>query len=134
MSNTFNKIICIARLGQDPEQRFTASGNAVTTFSAATDNSFIKDGERKVETEWLSIITWNKTAELCNKYLHKSSLVYVEGRLQTRTWDGQDGQKHYKTEVIASRVIFLDPKQTPTTNGDGEPVVNGDLEPQDIPF
>jgi single-strand DNA-binding protein len=132
MSNTFNKLICIGRLGQDPEQRFTASGSAVTTFSVATDNSFVKDGEKKTSTEWLNIVVWNKAAELCNKYLKKSSLVYIEGRLQTRSWDGQDGVKHSRVEVVASRVIFLDPKQ-PITNGE-ESSSSGDVEPSDIPF
>ena len=133
MSNTFNRIEAIGRLGKDPEMRFSADGNAVTTFSIATDNSYTtKDGERKTQTEWLSLVTFGKSAELYNKYLKKSSLVYIDGRLQTRTWESQDGQKHYKTEVIASRVIFLDPKPTP--NGDSESVGNEDIEPNDIPF
>ena len=136
MSNTFNKLICIGRLGKDPEQRFSADGNAITTFSVATDNSYTtKDGERKSNTEWIPIVTFGKSAELYNKYLKKSSMVYIEGRLQTRSWESQDGIKHYKTEVIASRVIFLDPKPS---NGGTPPLAeynnSGDVTPNDIPF
>lgn len=136
MANTFNKIIAIGRLGREPEQRFTASGSAVTTFSIATDHSFKdKSGELKSETEWLAVTTWNKSAELCNQYLNKGSLVYIEGRLKTRTWEKQDGTKGSRTEVIAERVLFLDPKKTngtiPNPVGDSS---SGDIEPDDIPF
>jgi single-strand DNA-binding protein len=89
--------------------RFTPNGNPVTTFRVATNRSYsTPDGERKEETEWFTVVAWGKLAEQCNQFLAKGKLVYAEGRLHTRNWDGQDGQKHYRTEVIANRVTFLD--------------------------
>jgi len=124
---SLNKIQIIGNLGQSPEMRFTPSGSPVTTFSVACNREYTQDGEKKQETEWFNVVTWNKQAESCNQYLSKGSLVYVEGRLHTRPWDGQDGQKHYRTEVIASQVVFLDKRQE---GGSKEPW--GD--PEDIPF
>jgi len=98
-----NKIMVIGNCGKEPEMRFTPSGKPVTSFSVACNSKF---GEKET-TEWFSCITWDKLAEQCNQYLNKGSQVYVEGRLQTRTWEGDDGVKHYKTEVIANRVLFL---------------------------
>jgi single-strand DNA-binding protein len=126
----------IGNLGTEPEMRFTPSGNPVTTFSIATNRAYnTPDGERKEETEWFSIVTWSRLAETCNQYLTKGQKIYVEGRLHTRTWDGQDGQKHYRTEIIANQVIFLDKKVAGTNPEDkideGE---SGEIEPQDIPF
>lgn len=106
-----NKCMIIGNLGSDPEMRFTPSGSPVTTFSLACNRKFQQEGQTKEETEWFNIVAWNKQAESCNQYLNKGSQVYVEGRLHTRSWDGQDGQKHYRTEVIASQVIFLDKRQ-----------------------
>ncbi len=129
-----NKAMLIGNLGSDPEMRFTPSGSPVTTFKVAVNRSFNSpDGERKEETEWFSIVAWNKQAESCNQYLVKGSQVYVEGRLHNRSWDGQDGQKHYRTEVIASQVIFLDRKPREDHQDDYGPE-NGDLTPQDLPF
>lgn len=102
-----NKAMVIGHLGADPEMRYTANGNAVTTFSVASSQSFTRDGERKEQTEWFRVVTWNKLAESCSQYLAKGRLVYVEGRLQTRSWEGQDGQKRYTTELIAQEVKFL---------------------------
>ena len=102
-----NKAMVIGHLGADPEMRYTANGNAVTTFSVASSQSFTREGERKEATEWFRVVTWNKLAESCSQYLAKGRLVYVEGRLQTRSWDGQDGQKRYTTELIAQEVKFL---------------------------
>jgi len=90
--------------------RFTPSGSPVTTFSVAVNRKYTQDGQTKEETEWFNVVAWNKQAETCNQYLVKGSQVYIEGRLHTRSWDGQDGQKHYRTEVIASQVVFLDRK------------------------
>jgi single-strand DNA-binding protein len=104
-----NKVMLIGNVGKDPEMRFTPNGSPVTSFSVATNRVFnTPEGEKKQETDWFSVVTWSKLAELCNQYLTKGKLVYVEGRLQTRTWDGTDGQKHSRTEVIANQVIFLD--------------------------
>ncbi len=104
-----NKIIIIGNVGTDPEMRFTPNGNPVTTFRVATTYTFVgSDGERRRETEWFDIVTWGKQAESCNQYLTKGQRVYVEGRLRTRTWEDAAGQKHFRLEVNASRVIFLD--------------------------
>jgi single-strand DNA-binding protein len=135
-SKSLNKVMLIGNLGTDPEMRFTPSGNPVTTFSIATNRSYnTPDGERKEETEWFSIVTWSRLAETCNQYLTKGQKIYVEGRLHTRSWDGQDGQKHYRTEIIANQVIFLDKKGMGANPEDkmeeNEP---GEIEPQDIPF
>ena len=107
---SLNRVMLIGNVGQSPDMRYTPSGNPVTSFSVACNRKYEQDGQSKEETEWFNVVTWNKQAESCNQYLSKGSLVYVEGRLHTRSWDGQDGQKHYRTEVIASQVIFLDKK------------------------
>jgi single-strand DNA-binding protein len=126
----------IGNLGAEPEMRFTPSGNPVTTFRIAVNRVFsAPEGERKEETEWFSIVAWNRLAETCNQYLSKGQKVYVEGRIHTRSWDGQDGQKHYRTEIIANQVIFLD-KKGPGAISEDKPdeSESGDIEPQDLPF
>jgi single-strand DNA-binding protein len=127
----------IGNLGSEPEMRFTPGGLPVTTFRVATNRVFKSpDGERKEETEWFSVVAWQKLAENCNQYLTKGQKIYCEGRLHTSTWDGQDGQKHYRTEIIANQVIFLDKKAAGTVSGNSgeESGEAGDIEPQDIPF
>ena len=107
-----NKVMLIGNLGTDPEMRYTANGSAVTTFRMACSRNFSgADGERREETEWFSVVTWNKLAETCSQFLQKGRRAYVEGRLQTRSWDGPDGNKRYRTEVIANTVLFLDRAQ-----------------------
>ena len=131
---SLNKVMLIGNVGKDPEMRFTPNGSPVTSFSIATNRVFnTPEGEKKQETDWFSVVTWSKLAELCNQYLTKGKLVYVEGRLQTRTWDGTDGQKHSRTEVIANQVIFLDrsgvggtPEQK-SEEPEHEPSEGGDL-------
>ena len=120
MSRTLNKVMLIGRLGKDPEMRYTQSGAAVTTFTLAT-NRYGKtaDGTQQEETDWHTIVAWDKLAETCNQYLTKGRLVYVEGRLQTRSWDGQDGQKRYKTEVVCSDMQILDSRQDGAPGGVG---------------
>ena len=98
-----NRVEIIGNVGKDVEMRFTPAGKPVSSFSVAVNSKFGKQDT----TEWFSIVTWNKLAETCNQYLQKGQQVYVEGRLQTRKWDGQDGITHYKIEVIANRVLFL---------------------------
>jgi single-strand DNA-binding protein len=135
MSISLNRVTAIGRLGKEPELRFTPQGTPVATFSIACDHNFTnKDGTKQSSVEWINIVCWNKTAENCNQYLIKGSLVYVEGRLQTRTWEGTDGQKHYKTEVIASQIIFLDKKNATTNPQTEETVGTGDITPNEIPF
>jgi len=106
---SLNKVIIIGNIGGEPEMRFTPNGKPVTSFRVATNwISTTPEGERKQETEWFSVVTWNKLAEQCNQFLAKGRLVYAEGRIHTRTWESQDGQQHSRTEVIANKVIFLD--------------------------
>jgi single-strand DNA-binding protein len=104
-----NKVMIIGNVGTDPEMRYTPNGNPVTSFRIATSRFFNSpEGERKQETEWFTVVTWNKQAESCNQYLTKGKRVYVEGRLRTRAWEGQDGQKRSRVEIVAERVLFLD--------------------------
>ena len=105
---TLNKILLIGRLGKDPEERATAGGTCVSKFSLATDNYHSGNGEKT--TEWHRVVAYGKTAETCNQYLSKGRLVCVEGSLQTRCWEKSPGEKHYFTDIVASRVTFLDPK------------------------
>ena len=104
-----NKILVIGNLGTDPEMRYVPSGNPVTSFRIATTRSYnTAEGERRDETEWFTVVAWGKLAELCNQYLSKGRRAYVEGRLRSRTWTGQDGQARFVNEIIASTVFFLD--------------------------
>ena len=103
-----NKVILVGRLGKDPETRYTSSGQAVCNFSLATDETY-KDraGERQKRTEWHRIVVWAKQAEIAQQYLHKGSLIYVEGRIQTRQWDDREGQKRTTVEIVANNFRML---------------------------
>ena len=136
-----NKCMIIGNLGADPEMRYTANGRAVTTFNVATNRTFNgPDGERRVETEWFSVVTWERLAETCAQYLTKGRQVYVEGRMQTRSWDGNDGVKHYKTELIAQEVKFLGNRGDGGQGGGFAPGMavgadtEGDIDPDELPF
>jgi single-strand DNA-binding protein len=108
MSRGLNKVLIIGRLGRDPEMRYTPSGRPVTTFSVATSRSWnTSDGGRRTETEWFNVVAWSNLAEICKQHLSKGSLVYIEGRLQTRHWDDQEGNKHTSTEIVANEMIML---------------------------
>ncbi len=133
---SLNKVMIIGNLGSEPEMRFTPNGNPVTSFRVATNRVYnTAEGERKTETEWFSVVTWGKLAEQCNQFLSKGRLVYVEGRLHTNSWEGQDGQKHYRTEIIANRITFLGRQASgPLADERGEEGSGGDLEADDIPF
>jgi len=127
----------IGHLGADPEMRYTANGSAVCTFRVATSRTWnTSDGERREETEWFSVVTWNRLAEICAQYLTKGRQVYIEGRMQTRSWDDQQGQKRYRTELIAEEVKFLGSGG----HGDAPPPTHypvadeGDIDPDDLPF
>ncbi len=124
-----NKVMIIGNLGADPEMKYTADGHAVTTFRVAASRHWTKDGERQEETEWFSIVTWRKLAEICSEHLQKGRRVYVEGRLQTRKWDSPDGGVRFRTEVIANEVQFLD-----SNPGGGTPTHTDADYPEDIPF
>jgi single-strand DNA-binding protein len=107
--NMLNKVMLIGRLGRDPELRYTQTGSPVASLRMATDESYTdKDGNRVERTEWHSVVVFQRAAENCANYLAKGSLVFVEGSLQTRKWQDQQGQDRYTTEVKAARVQFLD--------------------------
>ena len=109
--SSLNRVMIIGRLGRDPELRYTQSGVAVCNLNLATDESYTdRDGNKVEKTEWHRITAFQRTAENCANYLAKGSLVYVEGSLQTRKWQDQQGQDRYTTEIKADRVQFLDRK------------------------
>lgn len=114
MARGLNKVMIIGNLGRDPEMRYTPSGKPVTSFSVAVSRSWVKpEGERTETTDWFNIVAWGRLAEICSQYLTKGSMVYVEGRLETRSWEGENGQKHFRTEVVASDVNILDRRGRP---------------------
>lgn len=101
-----NKVILVGHLGGDPEMKYGSSGAAYTTFTMATSDSWVKDGQREDRTEWHRIVAFGKLAEICAKYLHKGKQIYIEGRLQTRSWE-QDGVKRWATDIIAGNMQML---------------------------
>jgi single-strand DNA-binding protein len=118
MGRGLNKVLLIGNLGRDPEMKYTPQGNPMTTFSMAVSrNRRTPEGDWKEETEWFRIVAWQKLAETCNEYLRKGSKVYIEGRLQTREFTGQDGQPRQIVEVVANEMVLLDSRQ----NGPGGP-------------
>ena len=124
-----NKVMLIGRLGQDPEIRYTQSGSAVANATIATNDYWTdKQGEKQERTEWHSLVLWDRLADLAQSYLKKGSQVYVEGRLQTSNWEDQQGQKHYKTEVVVTTMQFLDTKSSegvaPPVGGSSDYSVN----------
>lgn len=133
---SLNKVTIIGNIGNEPEMRFTPNGKSVTSFSVATNWVYTTpEGERRQETEWFNVVAWNKLAEQCNQFLAKGKLVYAEGRIHTRSWEGQDGQPHSRMEVIANRVIFLDRKASASQSDEKvEDAASGDVEPEDLPF
>jgi single-strand DNA-binding protein len=121
---SLNRVMLIGNLGADPETRYTANGNAITSFRLAVSEKF---GEGKESTEWFTVVTWNQLAEICAGNLEKGKSVYVDGRLQTRSWDDKEGKKQYRTEVVAQRVQFLDKRGASPSAGD-------DIDAEDLPF
>jgi len=118
-----NKMLLIGNLGTDPEMRYLPSGVPVTSFRlAATRRYTTAEGERRDETEWFTVKAWRNLAELCNQYLTKGRRVYVEGRLNSRSWQGQDGQTRFDNEITAEQVLFLDrgADQGPGGGGQGQ--------------
>src|SRR5438067_9296387 len=130
MSRTLNKVQLIGRLGGDPQMRYTSSGVPVVSFSLATNRQWQdKDGSLREETDWHNIVAWDKLAQICAEHLTKGRLVYIEGRLQYRSWEFE-GQTRYKTEIVATDMLILDSKGAPVTeevetrqNGVAEPPV-----------
>jgi single-strand DNA-binding protein len=133
---SLNKITIIGNVGNEPEMRFTPNGKPVTSFSVATNWVYTSpEGERRQETEWFNVVAWNRLAEQCNQFLAKGKLVYAEGRIHSRKWEGQDGQTHVSIEVIANRVIFLDRRSTgASTDEKTEEGAAAEMEPEDLPF
>jgi single-strand DNA-binding protein len=135
-----NKVILIGRLGKDPEVRYTPDGTMVTNFNLATDEQRKdKNGEKIQKTEWHKIVTWGKLAEICGNYLVKGKLVFVEGRIQTRSWEDKEGVKRYTTEIIASNMQMLDSKGQNKTGDSsletGAASTNdGEMPLDDVPF
>lgn len=138
-----NKAMIIGNVTRDPETRSTANGQPVTSFSIATNLTWTdQSGQKQQKAEFHNIVAWRKLAEICGQYLKKGSKVYIEGRLQTSDWTGQDGNKRYKTEIVADNMIMLDSKGggsgAPTNNNnyaqnnqESEPVIQQEEESSD---
>lgn len=137
-SRSWNRVELIGNLTRDPELRYTPNGAAVCTFGVATNRTYVSEGERKEEADFHRLVAWNKLAELCNQLLKKGHRVFVSGRLQTRSWEGQDGQTRQVTEIVIEDMILLTPK------GDGlgthaveemeapQPVAEEKVEPEKV--
>ena len=109
-----NKVILIGNLGADPEVRYTQSGTAVANFSLATTEKWKgQDGQMQEQTEWHKIVAFSRLGEICGEYLSKGSKVYIEGRIQTRSWEDKDGNKRYTTEIVAREMKMLDSRVSP---------------------
>ncbi len=127
-----NKVMIIGRLGSDPEVKTISTGSTVTRLSIATSENWVdKEGQKQERTEWHRVVVWGKLAELCGKYLAKGRQAYVEGRLQTRSWEDQQGQKKYTTEVVASTVQFLGSTQGASQDAGGQSASSGSSNPFD---
>ena len=120
MARTINKVELLGRVGTEPEMQYTPNGTAVTKLRLATDRRR-QDGE--VEPDWHNVVIWSKSAEAVNEYIGKGDRIYVAGRLVNNTWEGDDGQRRYRTEIHASEVVFLDSRNG---NGNGGQVNGGD--------
>jgi single-strand DNA-binding protein len=119
MARGVNKVILIGNLGSDPEVKYTPNGAPVANFSLATNESWNdKDGQRQERTEWHRLVLWRKLAEIAQQYLKKGAKIYVEGKLQTRSWDDQSGQKRYMTEVVVNDMQMLDSRGEGGGSGD----------------
>lgn len=134
-----NKVILIGNLGADPEMRHTQNGTAVASFNIATTEKWKgKDGQMQEQTEWHRIVAWQRLAEICKEYLSKGSRVYIEGKLQTRKWQDQNGNDKYTTEIVAREMKMLTPKGSGGGSNSGGNFGGGFEEPppmpDDIPF
>ncbi len=135
---SINKVTLIGNLGKDPELRYTSSGVAVATFSLATNESWKdQDGNVQDKTQWHNIVAWKKLAEICGEYLKKGAKVYLEGRLQYRTYDDKNGVKKYVTEIVLDEMLMLDTRGA--SGAPAEPAANqAETSPadkgEDLPF
>ena len=153
MANSVNKVILIGNLGKDPEVKYTPSGTAMAKFSLATNERYKdKSGEFQERTEWHNIVAWQRLAEIAGEYLKKGRSVYIEGRIQTRSWDDkQTGQKKYMTEIVANDLVLLSGGRGEGGEGGGgrarpaaaaaeapappeNPAQNAEITDEDIPF
>jgi len=115
-----NKATLIGNLGQDPEIRYTQSGTRVATFTVATTERWKgQDGQMQESTEWHRIVAWQRLAEICGEYLHKGSRVYIEGKIQTRKWQDQNGNDRYTTEIVAREMKMLTPQNGQSSSDNG---------------
>ncbi len=140
MAKSLNKVMLIGNLGRDPELRYTTSGVAVASFTVATNESW-KDGDGNLQerTEWHNIVAWRKLAEICGEWLKKGKRVYIEGRLQTRSYDDKNtGTKKYVTEIVADSMIMLDSRgqasEGPPPAAESESPGSGGAKEDDLPF
>jgi len=132
MARSLNKVMLIGNLTRDPEMRYTPQGAAVCTFGVATNRSWTTDtGEKKEDVEFHNVVAWNKLAEICSQLLKKGRKVFVEGRLSTRSWQGQDGAQKQRTEVVINDMVILDRKMD--ENGPEAEVAEMGVEPQVSP-
>lgn len=129
-----NKVTLLGNVGQDPELKYLPSGIAVLNLSVATNEKWEKNGQLQEKTEWHRIVIFGKLAEVCNQYLKKGSKVYLEGKLQTRSWDDQQGSKHYATEIIASNVQFLSSRGSGSSSQSDDSTPDSSFAADDIPF
>ena len=136
MAASLNKAMLIGNLTRDPEMRKTTGGQSVTSFSIATNRVYTdKAGNKKEEADFHNIVAWGRLAEICAQYLTKGKKVYVDGRIQTRDWEGQDGVKKYRTEIVIENMIMLGgpggsmPRSTPTASPEYVPSANAEEAP-----
>jgi len=134
MARSLNKVMLIGNLTRDPEMRYTPQGTAVCTFGVATNRQWtIESGEKKEDVEFHNVVAWNKLAEICAQLLKKGRKVYVEGRLSTRSWQGQDGTQKQRTEVVINDMVILDKKTDNPEDGGGINIPEAQVEPQVSP-
>ena len=139
MSRGLNKVMIIGRLGRDPEMRYTPSGRPITTFSVATSRKWnTSEGEKRSDTEWFNVVAWGSLAEICNQYLTKGHQVYIEGRLQTRKWEDDNGNKRSNIEIVAKEMIMLGDRKkktdADTSENEGKLSTENVEEDDDFPF
>ena len=136
MSRTLNKVMLIGNVGKDPDINFTPSGVKVAQFRMATSETWKdKEGAIQEHTDWHTIIAWRGLADVVEKLVHKGSRVYVEGRIQTRSYDDKEGQKRYVTEIVADNILLLDVrKENGHSNGDSHEEPEKEKSSDDIPF
>jgi single-strand DNA-binding protein len=133
MAKSLNKVIIIGNLGRDPEMRYTSSGKPVTTFSVATSRTWVtSDGDRREATEWFNVVAWNNLAEICNQFLRKGSRVFVEGHLQSRSWEDDKGCRHYRSELVANEMLILD-QRSYGHRSESDSLADAEVGP-DLPF